>query len=103
MLAALQGALIPDYHLNYWMGLRTVGSWPNFTWMDVFAVGPSATTYEHWGKGEGFNFPAEPNNFEDAEECGLGNYTQSFDGVWGWADAGCKQKFIFICKIRGRA
>ncbi len=97
----MQGALIPEYHLNYWMGLKNAGSWPNFTWMDPFAVGPNSTTYEHWGKGEGFDFPAEPNNFESPEDCGVANYTQSFDGVWGWSDGSCKQKFVFLCKIRG--
>jgi hypothetical protein len=34
---------------------------------------------------------------------GLGNYTQSYDAVWGWADAGCMRKHVFMCKIRGGA
>jgi hypothetical protein len=31
----------------------------------------------------------------------VGNYSQAFDAVWGWADAGCRQTFVFMCKIRG--
>lgn len=97
----LQGVLIPEFHQNYWMGLRSSGQWPNFTWIDPYARGPSADTYQHWGKGAGEEVPPEPNNLEAPEECGLGNYSQSFDAVWGWGDAGCMQRHIFMCKIRG--
>jgi hypothetical protein len=69
--------------------------------VDPFAIGPNASSYEHWGKGSGIDFPAEPNNFEPQEDCGLANYTQSFDSVWGWADGNCKQPFVFMCKMRG--
>ena len=96
-----QGALIPEFHGNYWMGLKSIGSWPNFTWVDPFAVGPNATTYLHWGKGEGALVPEEPNNFDPQEDCGAANYTQSYDLAWGWADAKCTEKFVFMCKCRG--
>ncbi len=138
--AAAQGALIPDFHVNYWMGLKNNLAWPNFTWTDPFAVrrpaevahpataaawaeadapcrrplhlprrkpptllqiGPNASTYLHWGKGDGLDVPEEPNNLEPPEDCTVGNYSQSFDSVWGWADAGCRQRFVFMCKIRG--
>jgi hypothetical protein len=67
----LQGALIPEFHLNYWMGLKSGGQWPNFTWTDPFAKGPGAGDYIHWGKGGG-EVPEEPNNFEaPPENCEL--------------------------------
>jgi hypothetical protein len=97
-----QGALIPEFHQSYWMGLRSTGPWPNFTWVDPYARGPSEDNYQHWGKGAGEELPPEPNNFDPPENCGLGNYSQSFDAVWGWGDAGCMQRHIFMCKIRGR-
>jgi hypothetical protein len=97
-----QGALIPDFHMNYWFGLRSApGQWPDFKYIDPFAVGPNSSTYLHWGKGAGMDFPEEPNNFEEGEDCGAGNWTQSFDAAWGWADANCRQQFVFMCKIRG--
>jgi hypothetical protein len=46
--AALQGYLIPQYHIFYWMGLRLDGFWPNFVWMDPNILGPTGY-YEHWG------------------------------------------------------
>ena len=95
--------LFPFYHIAYWMGLvsgRPGATWPNFTWTDPFAEGPSASIYEHWGKGDSEVGP-EPNNSEPPQDCGLANYSQSYDAVWGWADAFCKEPHVFMCKMRG--
>lgn len=46
--AALQGYLIPQYHIFYWAGLKLDGYWPNFVWMDPNILGPTGY-YEHWG------------------------------------------------------
>jgi hypothetical protein len=49
------------------MGLKSAGQWPNFTWTDPFATGPTDKDYIHWGKG-GEDVPPEPNNFEAPPE-----------------------------------
>jgi hypothetical protein len=37
---------------------------------------------------------------EPREYCGLGNFTQSYSTLWGWANSNCENTFISICRIR---
>jgi hypothetical protein len=91
---APQGFMLPYYHRNYWMGLRSVG-WPTFNWVDPTVAAPSAETYTHWGSAGN---ASEPDNMFPQENCAVGNFTESYDGVWGWADTRCSNNFIFVCK-----
>jgi hypothetical protein len=34
-----------------------------------------------------------------AEDCVVANYTERFNGAWGWADVNCDFEFVYICKI----
>jgi hypothetical protein len=44
-----------------------------------------------------------------AEDCVLANYSQAFDddgsssAAWGWADAPCDERHVFMCRIMGEA
>ena len=29
----------------------------------------------------------------------VGNFTEKFNGAWGWADANCDEEFVYICKM----
>jgi hypothetical protein len=46
------GMLLPKFHKNYWMGLRTTeDNMPTFNWMDpLISGGPSVEDYQHWGE-----------------------------------------------------
>jgi hypothetical protein len=92
------GWLFPKKHINYWTGLRQrpANRW-NFT--DTTIPSPSFRTYSHWGDGGGVNETAEPNNLRRDERCGVANWTQEFDGAWGWADWSCNATFVHICRI----
>ena len=81
--------------------------WPNFTWIntnDVIYKG----NYQHWGTYQPGR-RLEPNNMLAPENCAGSNTTQGvlqpdkttvlFDGLGGWADHNCKEKYIFICEI----
>jgi hypothetical protein len=91
------GWLLPKYHLHYWMGLRqpAPGRW-NFT--DTTIPSPSFRTYSHWGTNVPSNV-SEPNNYRNDERCGVANFTESFEGAWGWADYSCNETFISVCRI----
>jgi hypothetical protein len=81
--------------------------WPNFTWIntdDVIYKG----NYQHWGTYQPGR-RLEPNNMVAPENCAGSNTTQGvlqpdkttvlFDGLGGWADHNCREKYIFICEI----
>ncbi len=91
-----QGFLMPVFHKNYWMGLRATNH-PSFKWMDPWAKGPNPSTYQHWGS-DGSS--KEPNNQTPPEFCAVGNFTQRYDNVWGWADTRCSGSYTSMCIIR---
>jgi hypothetical protein len=101
--AAAQGILIPEFHKAYWFGLtKSSSNAPNFTWYDPYVVfqQSSGNTYSHWGTFVGPSGTApEPNNLRPPELCAVANYTEEYDGAWGWADTRCSTNFTFICKI----
>jgi hypothetical protein len=81
----------------YWIGLRVspYEQWPNFQWPNSVALDDSE--YSHWGT----FMPGshrEPNNIYPPENCAGGNYSESYDDLYGWADAGCFLSFPFICE-----
>jgi hypothetical protein len=41
----------------------------------------------------------EPNNVIAPEFCVVANYSQAFDGAWGWSDQNCEDRYIAICKF----
>jgi hypothetical protein len=91
--------LIPAFHQNYWIGLRSNGTmWPEFSWVD-FTPGPTLDTYLHWGSTVPDYLP-EPNNELGEEYCAVANYTERYDlpPAWGWADTRCDQQLPFMCK-----
>jgi hypothetical protein len=89
-----KGILMPGFHKFYWMGLRAA-VWPNFAWIDRTAG--VEIDYSHWGTlNDGSK---EPNNAMPPELCGLGNYSLSFGGVWGWSDTACSNSFPFMCRM----
>jgi hypothetical protein len=98
----LRQRLIPDYHENYWIGLRSARpslSPLAFNWTD-FSSGPNPDTYTHWG----FTVPdyaPEPNNATGQELCVVANYTERYDipEAWGWADVRCSRSFTSMCKM----
>lgn len=96
----LQGNLIPQFHLFYWMGLRLNASWPSFGWTDPFIIGP-AGFYTNWGitKPDGEPEPSRP----DYGLVAGANYTevQRNPPVWGWSDEDPNIKHIFICRAAG--
>jgi hypothetical protein len=77
------------------MGLRAIG-WPSFAWVDPTVAVPSSETYAHWGTNGNVS---EPDNAFPQENCAVANFTEAFDGVWGWADTRCSNNFIFVCKV----
>jgi hypothetical protein len=96
----LQGNLIPQFHLFYWMGLRLNASWPSFGWTDPFIIGP-AGFYTNWGitRPDGEPEPSRP----DFGLVAGANYTevQRNPPVWGWSDEDPNIKHIFICRAAG--
>ena len=43
----------------------------------------------------------EPNQLTGNENCAVANYSQSYDGAWGWADIPCETLHASVCKIAG--
>jgi hypothetical protein len=85
------------------MGLRKLSSSAaNFTWFDPYVVYErgNASEWLHWGTFVGADGNAsEPNNFRPPELCAVANWTEAYDGAWGWADTRCSNNFTFMCKI----
>ena len=81
--------------------------WPNFTFVDRKTVIYNGT-YQHWGVLQPGNV-LEPNNQVPPENCAGGNLTMGvrradkapvvFDGAAGWADRGCGEQYISMCKV----
>ncbi len=91
------GWLFPKKHIHYWMGLR----WRNgnrWNYTDTTIPSPTFRTYSHWGS-ENSSQTQEPNSLRGAERCGVANYTQEFDGAWGWSDTMCNETYVQICRI----
>jgi hypothetical protein len=44
----------------------------------------------------------EPNGKAKNELCLLANYSQAFNDSFGWADANCNNKYIFMCRIMSK-
>jgi hypothetical protein len=82
-----QGALEESYYGFYWIGYRVTSIWPNFV-----PLSSSRPTYTHWGKGQ-------PDSRTGMELCAGANFSMSYQGAWGWADAPCGRKAPFICRL----
>ncbi len=103
------GVLLPAFHNTYWMGYTipylNPSLWPRFASLEdgskpSNSIEPSAV-YSNWGimtDSTGTAFP-EPNNFHIPEFCVAANYSQLVEEAWGWADANCDSKLIFMCKV----
>jgi hypothetical protein len=92
---------MPAFHKNYWMGLRKPSSNDPFAWFDPYAPPLTNTSaYRHWGEfvSSGVN-NSEPNNLRPPENCAAANWTEAYDGSWGWADTRCTFNFTYICKV----
>jgi hypothetical protein len=35
------------------------------------------------------------------ENCAAANYSEAYEGAWGWADSQCGVKLPYMCKILG--
>ena len=67
------------------------------------------SNYQHWGVLQPGNI-LEPNNLQPSEFCagsnlsmGISTYDKKgvmYDGVGGWADKRCLDKFVLICEIQ---
>lgn len=53
----------------------------------------------HWGTDVPDGTP-EPNNLYPPESCSTANYSQTYSGVWGWADQSCFKNVSIMCKIK---
>jgi hypothetical protein len=99
------GFLLPTFHKVYWIGLNSsLGTYPNFTWVDNRTPGPSNSSkyYSHWGRFKPSK-EYEPNNLITPPElCGCANVTEAFGSppTWGWADWNCSAKFPVMCKMQ---
>ena len=81
------------------MGLNTTArEWPDFRWLSASVPPPVLATYEHWGRGDGFN---EPNNLGGSEYCGAANATLIAQDVWGWSDWNCNMTLPYMCRLDG--
>jgi hypothetical protein len=57
-----------------------------------------AGAYKHWGMYQPNNSP-EPNNLDAPEDCVAGNFSEAFNGAWGWADVNCDLELPYICRV----
>lgn len=65
--------------------------------------------YQHWGVQQPGNL-LEPNNQFPPEFCAGSNLSMGiashdkkgvvFDGVGGWADRRCNERYIFVCEVQ---
>lgn len=99
------GYLFPKFRNVYWMGLRLNGTTEprKYTWVDPtleISELDQFTDYMHWGSSAG---QQEPNNlYFPPEMCTAGNFTQTFEGAAGWADANCGMKYPIMCRLARR-
>jgi hypothetical protein len=97
-----QGALVGKAAPFYWTGLKVAGEfdyWPAFSWLTggTTAAALTARSYSHWGGG----WPGvgkEPNRVCPPEDCAGANFTQAYNGTWGWSDEQCDHLFPFVCE-----
>jgi hypothetical protein len=96
------GALIPEGHGAYWIGLMATNasnnatSWPSFRWLDNAVPVPVEKVWGHWAEGQ------PDRGTGQGEICALANYTLSYGYTWGWQDAACSTVAPFVCKLAGR-
>jgi hypothetical protein len=96
------GYLFPKARPFYWMGLRTNATAEprRYTWIDptlVSQVYDPSSSYAHWGNAAG---QAEPNNLYFPPELCIGaNFSGSYEGAAGWADANCGMKYPIMCRL----
>jgi hypothetical protein len=67
-------------------------------WIDK-TPDPRPETYDHWG----VTVPGgvqEPDNAFPPEACATANWTESYTGVWGWADQSCYKNVSLMCKVK---
>jgi hypothetical protein len=85
----------------YWMGLSSDRrSYPRFRWLDPSTPSLAlASSYKHWGLMMPQN-QYEPFAVFPPEYCGVGNFSQTYQGASGWSDANCDNIFVSICQIR---
>jgi hypothetical protein len=96
-----QGMLFYTSPGFYWLGLRSNRTgWPAFTWTNTNQPLPdvAAGGYDHWGVSD---TSREPNNEGGSDYCAGANYTQTYDGGWGWDDNGCTFLAPYICRQDG--
>ena len=93
---------LPGCHEGYWMGYRAAqGAWGKWKQLDKTVN----STYRHFGMlnytgpGNSNLTSPEPNGKTKNEMCLMANYTQAYNGSFGWADANCNNKYIFMCRI----
>ena len=97
--------ILPGCHAGYWYGMRAdTGAWGKWKQLDKTITN---NTYTHWGimnmtvSGGNLALLPEPNGKAKAELCVLANHSQTYSGSFGWADANCNTKQIFMCRIMG--
>lgn len=83
------GGLIPSFHQNYWFGLEAT-DWPQFEWMDRTVPMPTRRSYSHWIKNAPFN---------KMNSCVLSSWNSSYTNAWGWVDADCERRLVYICEV----
>jgi hypothetical protein len=97
-----QGYIMPQFHKKYWVGLRKPTASDPFSWFDPYALPLSnSSAYQHWGTytaGDGIT-SQEPNNIKPPEYCTAANWTEAYNGSWGWADTRCSFNLTYICKV----
>jgi hypothetical protein len=69
--------------------------------LPLLAAADTVGAYKNWGVYQpgGKTEPFTPSG-GPAELCGVGNYSQMSQGVAGWSNSQCTNKFIWMCKIR---
>jgi hypothetical protein len=100
-----QGSLIPEFHMQYWYGLRATSLNPTANWKYTDPFSPDyflRTSYKHWGTylEAGMAPQEEPNNRFPSELCVAANYTEAFGNAWGWSDTQCGQQMPYMCRMR---
>ena len=93
----MQDYLLPTFHTQHWIGLKAIRA-GKFGWLEPGQAAPTGQTYAHWGRNAPFG-PAEPNNLEGSEVCGMANFSQSYQKAAGWADIKCNYTAPAICRL----
>lgn len=102
-LQTSQAHLIPTFHKAYWIGVQTDTPKSFSTWLDTLVRPPFNSSQKHWGIS---GASLQPDNAGGQELCAVANASMAYGkpSSWGWADTGCTDRFIFMCRmIRERA